>query len=226
MRSQLEKTILVGLVLSGVSTAWSQNTTVRKSETKPPFNGVMSLNELRQCLSLQSQLTELSQSIELAKSSLERDKELINASRQSLEHMRANSARDRDEVRKADDAVRLHADAISRWNDEMKELEESTMTAAQRRKKELEKERAKLQSTNDDLLAKRDEALKVYEGNIALFNSRANELDSTIKNWNKLNEKLTEDADKVSTMRSKYAVDCSDRKFREDDESAIKLENK
>ena len=75
---------------------------------------------------------------------------------------------------------------------------------------------------NKDAVAQRDKAFAVYEAAVAKFNARGKELEASITEWNARNQQLVTEAEKVSDLREDYAADCSNRRFREEDEIAIK----
>jgi len=165
----------------------------------------------------------LAPELDQSKSALAQQKDAIAEARKALEPLRTQVSLHRDRVLSADAAVKRHAELISSWNDEMKEIEDSTLTTAQRRKKELEKEKIKLVATNNQLISERSDEMRSHEDAINLFNEEAKKLDNSIVEWNEKNKKLVSDSEKIIELREDYATDCSNRKYREEDEAEIKI---
>jgi chromosome segregation ATPase len=182
----------------------------------------MTRDELRNCMALQARVKEKAAFVDEALATLQRDKLTIASTRQELAPLRAEMDAQRNLVQLVDAEVRAHAERVDQWSADLKEAEESKMMTAERRKKELERERGKLSATAKELTAKRDAQFKLYEAAVARFNVHGKEFDATVEAWNQRNEKLANDANQVGELREDYAADCSNRRFREEDEAAIK----
>ena len=98
------------------------------------------------------------------------------------------------------------------------------MKSAERRKKELLTERNEIAAKEKSLIAQRDAEYKLYEAAVSRFNERGKSVDVLIATWNQKNKSLASESDRVTDMREEYAADCANRRFREEDELALKKE--
>jgi hypothetical protein len=57
---------------------------------------------------------------------------------------------------------------------------------------------------------------------VASYNARAAALDSRIKDWNERNARANEASSALQNERENWVSSCADRRYREDDELAIK----
>lgn len=205
--------------MSGV--AWSQAAAPVAPKTAVS-KSMMTRDELRRCLKLPDTIKTLNSALEQSKSVLDQDRLKIDPAKAELTALRADVEVHKDAVQKTDTVVRELSKEIEQWNVELEELEKSTMKTAERRKKELKGQQAGLIARNKEVVAQRDQSFGAYEAAVAKFNARGKELEATISEWNARNQQLVIEAEKVSDLREDYAADCSNRKFREEDEIAIK----
>lgn len=225
MRSPFHYVALACAMACMSSAAWPQTS----SNTKPSVaakvvasKGMMTRDELRACMQLQEKIRDRSAAIDAAKPAMETERQRIEPAKAELAALRAEVEAKKDQVKKADDAVREFSAVIDQWNADVKEAEESPMKSAERRKKELQSQQPGLVARNKELLKSREDKFKEYEVAIAQFNERGKVLEGDILGWNQRNKKLADEADSVSELRDDYGADCSGRRFREEDEAAIK----
>ncbi len=196
------------------------------AQTGKPVEGskMMSKDELRSCMKLQDSIKTTAAELEARKLKLAEDKAKIAPANEANKALRAEFEALAAAFKAADKAVQEHSARVAQWNAEVKEAESSSMKSAERRKKQLMSERAEMDATNKTLLDDRAEKHKAYEAAVGRYNERAKQTDGMVTAWNQANEKLADDADKLVDLRADYAADCANRRFKEDDEIAIKKE--
>jgi len=57
---------------------------------------------------------------------------------------------------------------------------------------------------------------------VAAFNAKATVMDGKVVAWNQRNEEWNKTSKALEADRAKWVADCADRRYREDDEKAIK----
>ena len=132
----------------------------------------------------------------------------------------------------ADAKVREHAKAVQEWNDRMAEFEAKSkdMRNADRRRTVLKQEQLALKASEGPLVATQRDAIAAYERAVADYNKKiesgrgAGGADVNTRNadWNKRNAELVQVEDRLNAARRKWTSECGNRRFREDDETAIK----
>lgn len=214
---------LSALLLLAASPIQAQSSAAKPAAAKAETsNRLMTRDELRACMKMQGDIKAKSESLEQRKTALTADKAKIGPANDELKGHREELARYIAAVKAADDAVKAHAERVEVWNVDFKEVEESKMKTAERRKKQLLAEREELDARNKELIAARGAKVKEYDAAVERFNQRAKGVEAIVNDWNQRNEKLADEGDALLEMRANYAADCSNRRFREEDELAIK----
>ena len=79
----------------------------------------------------------------------------------------------------------------------------------------MEKERAALEAERERVSAANRQAVDDYNARVATLDARA-------KSWNERNAQLSDRASKLEDARLDWVTNCADRRYREEDEIAIK----
>jgi chromosome segregation ATPase len=218
-QSQFIQALTLALAIGSLGTASAQGTAPKP---KPVAKAVMSKDELRACMKLNADTKAKAQLLEAPVATLAADRQKIDDAKAEIAVIRQEVDKHKDAFQTANDAVKSSTSRIDAWSAELKELEASPMKSAERRKKELLLERNELASKEKALIVQRDSEYKLYEAAVARFNERGKGLDAQVLDWNQRNKSLASELDRVTDMREEYAADCANRRFREDDETAIK----
>ncbi|SHH21675.1 hypothetical protein [Massilia sp. CF038] len=132
------------------------------------------------------------------------------------------------EVRAADALVKENSEAVASWNERMADFEKNSkdMRNADRRRQVLKDERYALKAKDEKLVA--DRALKVtaYEASVAAANEKIANGGRAAEEWNKNNDALADEQDRLSDARDKWHAECANRRFIDTDEAEIKKEMK
>lgn len=194
------------------------------AKPKPLAKAVMSKDELRACMKLNAEAKAKGQVVEAAVAALAVDRLKVDESKAEIAAIRAEVDKHKEAFQQANEAVKQSSARIEAWSAELKEAEASPMKSAERRKKELLTERNEIAAKEKSLIAQRDAEYKLYEAAVSRFNERGKSVDVLIATWNQKNKSLASESDRVTDMREEYAADCANRRFREEDELALKKE--
>jgi chromosome segregation ATPase len=212
----------LAVMLLSTGSVLAQVAAPKVASKKVEASRLMTREELRACMKRQEDIKAKSAALDQAKAAMAQEKQGVASANDELKALRDEAGKQSDIFKQTDAAVREHSVRVEQWNIDMKEAEDSPMRSAERRKKELQNERAGLTTRNNELLAQRDAQFKRYEAAVEQFNARSKALEANIKDWNQRNQNLVDDADKVLEMHDNYSADCGGRRFREEDETAIK----
>lgn len=185
---------------------------------------LMTKDELRACMKLQQGNSARKDDIEKRRLALREERSQLAQPDAAFTQARARVDAQLERVKQADAAVKSHAVQVEDWTARMTEFEANSkeMRNADRRRIVLRQERADLQAAGQGLTEARAEQVKIYEALVKAANDlRGNQGDRAAE-WNKRNDALTDEEDALIDARSTYSADCANRRFREDDEAAIK----
>lgn len=209
--------------------AQSQTTTAPPAGSKTLGGGagsgpVLSFNELRACLEQEASVRSRLTDVEARRSALNKEREELQAAQAALRGDRGAL----DEVsRKTDDLqtrMKAFAARVDSWNERSAAFKESNRTGAssERMRSELEKEReaigvqqTELEGERTRLIADTEEATRTYNGKVTAEDGR-------LTDWNQRNVKINQDASTLEGDREQWIASCSNRRYREDDEAAIR----
>lgn len=183
---------------------------------------VQTREELRACLKLKDTLATSTADWQKRKDAHEATRGEIRALTEKLKADKAEVDTAMEAFKLADAELAEHTKLIDRWNEEVKEVDASKMKSAERRKAALQKERVGLEAKNKELEAARAEKVKTYDAAVASYNAKVAESQATVKAWNDKNEALEKEGDKLTDLRLDYGDKCANRRFREEDEEAIR----
>ncbi|MFZ4539848.1 hypothetical protein [Propionivibrio sp.] len=220
MRRVFRKVTVLGAICALSGGAWSQ--AALPAPPKAASKSMMTRDELRRCMKLPDTIKAMAAAVEQSKGVLDQDRLKIDPAKAELATLRTEVEAQKAVVQKSDGAVRELSKEIDQWNTELEDLEKNDSKTAQRRLKEIKGQQSGLMARNKDAVSQRDKAFGAYEAAVAKFNARGKELETSINEWNARNQRLVEEAEKVTELRDDYAADCSNRRFREEDEIAIK----
>lgn len=185
---------------------------------------VMTKDELRACMTLKSDNERNTVDIDRRRVALDKERaELANAPDSSAA-IRAAVDEKLKAVQQADAAYGENAKAIQDWNARMTDFEARAkdMRNADRRRQVLKQEQLALKASEEKLLAERNAKVALYEASVKEANDKIAQGGDRNSDWNKRNDKLTGEEQDLLDSRRKWSSECGDRRFREDDETAIK----
>ncbi|QNA99079.1 hypothetical protein [Massilia sp. Se16.2.3] len=184
----------------------------------------MTKDELRACMSLKDRNDRNRVETERRRAALDKERaELANAP-DSGAALHAAVADKLAAAKEVDATYAVHAKAIQDWNARMAEFQanSSTMRNPERTHEALVKEQLALKATEERLQGERKTKIAAYEAAVKEANDKAAQGGDRNSDWNKRNEQLAAAEQALLDARRKWASECGDRRFREEDETAIK----
>jgi vacuolar-type H+-ATPase subunit D/Vma8 len=184
---------------------------------------IMTREELRTCIKQQAALKTMSDTYEAKKTQLAVDREALLADTKGV---RGDLGDAQAQVAKVDDLNRRVTTVAARvddWNVRWTAFKEAKRTGplAERQRRQLIQEQKELAAENKSLDAEREQ-LGGTGGSAADANAKSAALNARTVAWNERNKALAADGDNVIRERELWASECGNRRFREDDEIAIR----
>jgi len=189
-------------------------------------SAILSREELRACLKDEETIRERLASHDAARALLDQEKQPLTNDQQSL---RAESSALSDiNKRRADEfSVKLNAHnaRVSKLTERLEAHNadgkgggptyERNRAALDKEREDIIKERAALETERTSIANSSDEAVRS-------FNVKATALEARVATWNERNAKWNQLTATIDAERKAWVANCADRRFREDDEAAIK----
>lgn len=213
LRTQTSLVAIALAMLCGPSMA----TTAAKGKDR-----VQTREELRVCLALKDSNASTRTDLNRRQSEHEAKRASLRTSGDGLTELKASVDAAAAAYKLTDEAIKAHSSLISKWNEEMTELSSSTMKSAERRKEALRKDKVELDSRNQALMAERNEKVKAYDKLVAQYNDRVKAAQQVVADWNDRTASLQDEANALRDKELDYAETCANRRFREEDEQAIR----
>lgn len=228
LKNRLSYTLIAAALACGSCSALAQASATKavpaKGKPKAGPDKIMSKEELRACMALKDGNNKQAAELELRNEQNRKEKQAIQQSPDSAKADRAGIDANLAAVKQADALVRENGQAIQAWNDKMADFDKNSkdMRNADRRRQVLKQERFELTANDKKLVAERAEKITAYERSVAEYNAKIGDSGKAAEEWNKRNDALADDGERLSAARDKWLAECSNRRFREDDEVAIK----
>lgn len=185
---------------------------------------ILSKEELRACMALKASNDKGGLEMERRRVELDKERDELANAPDSGDAARAAVAEKLNAVKEADAALDAHAKAVEDWNERMADFEKRSkdMRNADRRRQVLKQEQFALKANEEKLMAERKEKVAVYEAAVKDANDKIAQGGKRNADWNARNEQLADAEQDLLDARHKWASECGDRRFREEDEIAIK----
>ena len=185
---------------------------------------ILTRDELRACFNAEAAIRTRIASHEAARAPLDAERQQIAADQEALKAERAgvDQAVAQAEAFKAKMAA--HAERVKAWNAEVTAFNDRPPTGpgAERVRVRINTERAALEKAQAELEAERQ---KLQAGNQAVvdaYNAKSKALQERVAEWNQRNSAWNDAGRQIETDRQGWVDECSDRRYREDDEIAIR----
>lgn len=187
---------------------------------------IMTKDELRACMTLDQSNETRTEAIEKRHEALSKERDALENAQDDTGPLRAEVDRLLEEVKQADAKVAENATKIEDWNSRMADFVKKSkeMRNAARREQVLKQERIKLESANEPLIADRAAKVAAYEKAVESLNQRITQRSGGSVEWNKRYDALRAEEAELNKSKDKWTSECSNRRFRENDEMAIKKE--
>lgn len=184
---------------------------------------IMTRDELRACMKQQDELEAQRKSLESRRVTLNQERDAIQAENEAIKSQQAG-VRDRNaRVKEYNDRLNSFAERVDAYNKAMEEIAEAKPGPfADRKRRELDKEKAELQKIDAANKAEGETLKAGLEGEVAAINARVESQSKRATDWNARNKALDDEANAYEDKRVDWKLNCGDRRYREDDEKAIR----
>ncbi len=183
---------------------------------------LMTREELRSCLKRLDDVNQASKEVEALRPGLDRDRDELKASGESLKSERVEVDRQLATVREWEAKMRAHAVDIETFNKRSAAVQEAPRNQQDKLAEELKGDREQLQKARDALSADEARLVPVYQASAKTYNERAIARDAKVTDWNARNTAAVDAAVKHQEGRALWLNECANRPYLEDDEKAIK----
>lgn len=184
---------------------------------------ILTRDELRQCIKRQETLATRRAEVEGQRDPLAKEKEALVQEQEALKADREKMEALRQTIKDLNARFTAYADRVNAFNDRSKAVQDKTGRSADRERDALERERGELQKEQTALEAERTKlGDAAQQQQVEAFNARATALDQRVADWNQRNGALVEAAQAVNKERDSWVAECGDRRYREEDEIAIR----
>ena len=185
---------------------------------------ILTRDELRTCLSQEELIRKKLDDHAALRAPLDQEKATLATEQQNLKTERAPL----DTLKTEADALSLkfkaYGDRISAWNERVAAFNSANPSGTRG-----DRERAALNKDREDL-AVEQKALEAEKNDFGVrsdalvkdFNAKAARVDARVADWNQRNNAWNEGSKALEGERSGWVSSCSERRYREDDETAIR----
>ena len=205
--------------LAATSPAWAQKSLGGGAGSGP----VMTREELRTCLKQQEALKTQVAEYERQRSEHEKERAAILETKTALDAERGGVVADAAKINDLNRRASEVAQRIADWNDRWQAFEKNGRggPTADRQRRSLVNEQRELNAENAAIEKEREALGGVGEG-AKEINAKVDALNARTVAWNENNKRIVKRGEDVTQERDLWAAECGNRRYREDDEIAIK----
>lgn len=185
---------------------------------------ILTREELRACLSREESIHKRLDELDGRRTPLNAERDQLNADKAELQTGRMALEDFKVKAEALNARTRDYATRVEAWNKRLADFNASTRPATQleRLKGEINSEREVLEKELKELEAARASLTAESEAGVSAFNAKAVALDGRVNTWNQRNLQVNEAAKLLEDERSLWLSECGNRRYREDDEAAIR----
>jgi chromosome segregation ATPase len=185
---------------------------------------ILTRDELRACLNNEESIRLRIAEHQGARAPLDRERDDIRVQQESLRAERAQVDAVSTRATEFRGRMEAHAQRVAQWNRESEAFNARPPTgfAGERERQRLNTERDALQKAQTALEAERTAITADNERVIAAFNAKAKQIETVVQEWNTRNQAWNDAGARLEGERKDWVAGCADRRYREDDEIAIK----
>lgn len=186
---------------------------------------ILKLEELRACLSQEESLRTRLETLDKGRAPLDDEKAAIAAEQATLRADRTKV----DEIMKGAEGFKgrqaAYAAKVNDWNARVTAHNEDKATrgtAYEQNSARLTREKGELEKERADLLAEGEKWNATMRPAVEAYNTKAKAIDVRVAAWNERNSQWNEQSRTLEAERQGWVGNCADRRYREDDEKAIR----
>jgi chromosome segregation ATPase len=185
---------------------------------------VMTRDELRACMKQQDELDAQRKSLEARRVTMNQERDAIQADNEAVKAQQEEIKARNQGVRDYNERMKAYAERVDAYNEKMREFQEETRTGPmlERKRRELEKEKAELQRMDAANKAEGEKLQGDLASKVEAVNAKVEAQGKRAADWNSRNKALEDEANAYEDKRVDWKLNCGDRRYREDDEKAIR----
>jgi chromosome segregation ATPase len=184
---------------------------------------LLTRDELRTCLSQEESIRTRLAEVEARRGVLDQEKADLGAAQQALRTERAGVD---DIKKKADDLntrMKAYSVRVEAWNQRVAAFSANKgATPSERQRQDINAERDELEKQQKALDAEKAALSSSGEATLKAYNDKASALDARVVDWNQRTEQWNAGAKGLEAERTAWVEGCADRRYRDDDEAAIR----
>jgi hypothetical protein len=185
---------------------------------------ILTRDELRTCLSQEEIIRKRLDAHLLLRPPLDKEKADLAAGQQALRAERAPLEELKQQSEALGEKFKAYAVRAKAYEERVQDFNTANPTGAkgERERAALVKDRVALDAERPLLEAEKAAFTAKSETMVRDYNAKAAALDLQVTTWNQRNEQWNQNARSLEADRSEWVIGCADRRYREDDEIAIK----
>jgi chromosome segregation ATPase len=185
---------------------------------------ILTRDELRVCFQQEEALRKRLEDIESQRAALDKEKQTIAADQAALREARAPIDDLKRQAEVLSERVKDFGARVESWNKRVAAFNEAgrSGSSADKERNDLNKERDDLGVQQKAIEADKAEFAGRSDTIVKAYNEKAGVLDARVQDWNLRNSQWTEESRGREAERKTWVANCADRRYREDDETAIK----
>lgn len=185
---------------------------------------VMTREELRTCLKQQDQLAKMRADYEARSAQLDADRQALLAENQAVSSSLGDAQADAAKVNEINARTAALSERVSDWNVRWQDFKNANRSGAlaDRQRRRLVQEQKEMDAEREALDAERAKLGDGGQSSAAETNARSAALNARTVEWNARNKALAVESENLAQERDLWASECASRRYREDDEIAIK----
>jgi uncharacterized protein (DUF3084 family) len=208
------------------SPAPAADKTLSLGDSSTATGAVLTREELRACFKQEESIRERFKATDATRATLDAEKAAIANDQQALRAERASVDGMKTRADEFSARIKAHSARVEDWQKRDAALNEATNRGSiwERKRKELDKERDEIAKSRTGLEAERASLAKDSEDLVRNYNAKVTSLDleGRVTRWNESNAKWNDTVTSLEAERKNWVSDCAERRYREDDEKAIR----
>jgi chromosome segregation ATPase len=216
--------LLAAFVLAAAGPATAQEAGIKSLDGKARAGGkVMTKEELRVCIKQQDDLAKQRTDLEARREAMNKERDAIQVDTEALKAEQAAFKDKNARIKDFNERMAAFSTRVDEYKKNVEELaEEQAGPTANRKRRELEKELAAIKKQEALNKAEGDEIKASLEGDANALNAKVDAQSKRAAEWNTRNKALEDEASAYEDKRIDWKLNCGDRRYREDDEKAIR----
>lgn len=216
--------LLAAFVLVAPLLVSAQEAGIKSLDGKARAGGkVMTKEELRACMKQQDDLAKGRTDLEVRREALNKERDAIQAENEALKTEQSSFKDRSSKVKEYNDRMTAFAARVDAYNAAMAELAEMKAGPfADRRRRELDKEKQELARIDAQQKSEGANMQTGMQQEVAALNARVDAQGKRATDWNTRSKALDAEATAYEDKRVDWKLECGDRRYREDDEKAIR----